>query len=369
MVVSPLPIAVRRSTASTSDSRAGTSGFPARSTRRNTIPCPAAAGRSAASVWAPVWRPVPEPAAFFLMLRLGLGLMSPPYERLQVVHDLGQTVQRALRPQELAMRARRIARNGRAGIDVADHAALDGDAGAAPNRDVVREPRLAREEHVVLDVGAARDARLPRDQAARAYPTVVPDLHQVVDLRPRTDHGVVHTAAVDRGVRANLHVVADDAAAHLGNLARRLPVLAGHVAETVRAEPHAGVQDHAPPHDGPAVADHLGKQLRVVAQLHAVAQHGARADAHVAAEPHAPSGGAPAPTPPARPRRPPRPTPRGGPTAPGSCPTPPSRRAAARWTPGSPAASGARTGMTGSSPTRGGVVWQEPVAIGPYAVL
>src|SRR6266851_2249731 len=280
MVVSPLPIAVRRSTASTSDRRAGTSGLPARSTRRNTIPCPAGAGKNAASVRAPVCNPVPEMAAFFLMLRLALGLIGPPYERLEVVHDLGQAVQRPLRPQEFAMRARWVARHGGTGVDVSDDASLDRDAGAAPDRHVVREPRLAREEYVVLDVRAARDTRLPGDEAARADPTVVPDLDQVVDLRPQADHSVVHTAAVDRGVRANLHVVADDAAAHLGNLARYLPVFAGHVAEPIRAEPHAGVQDHALPHDGPAVADDLGKQLRVVAQ------HRALPDAHVAAEPH-----------------------------------------------------------------------------------
>src|SRR5207244_5872939 len=103
MVVSPLPIAVRRSTASTSDSRAGTSGFPERSTRRNTIPCPAGAGRKVASVRAPVCSPTPDTAACFVMPRLVLGAIRPPHECLEIVHDLGQPVQGALRPQELAV--------------------------------------------------------------------------------------------------------------------------------------------------------------------------------------------------------------------------------------------------------------------------
>ena len=65
--------AVRRSTASTSVSRAGTSGLPARSIRRNTIPCPAGAGRNVASVVAPVWSPVPRSAALRVTERLVVG--------------------------------------------------------------------------------------------------------------------------------------------------------------------------------------------------------------------------------------------------------------------------------------------------------
>src|SRR5947207_10683061 len=104
-------MAVRRSTASTSDKSAGSSGFPARSTRRNTIPCPAGAGRNVASVRAPVWRPVPETTVFLRMPRLALGLIGPPHERLEIVHDVREPVQRALGAQELPMGARRIARH------------------------------------------------------------------------------------------------------------------------------------------------------------------------------------------------------------------------------------------------------------------
>src|SRR5207302_2058944 len=201
MVVSPLPIAVRRSTASTSDNRAGTSGFPARSTRRNTIPCPAGAGRNVASVRAPVCSPVPDTAAF--------------------------------------------------------------------------------------DVRAARDPRLAGDETAGADAAVVPDLHEVVDLRPRADDGVVHAAPVDGGIRADLDVVADDAASDLGHFARQLAALPRDVAEPIRPEPHAGVQDDPVSHHRPAVAHYVGQQLHVVTQLDAVAQHAPGADPHVPTQPHA----------------------------------------------------------------------------------
>src|SRR5205807_3592245 len=287
MVVSPLPIAVRRSTASTSDSRAGTSGFPARSTRRNTIPCPAGAGRKVASVRAPVCNPVPETAAFFLMLRLALGAIGPPHECLEVVHDPRQPVQRALRPQELAVLARRVPRHRRARVDVPDHPSLHRHACPAPDRHMVGEARLARQEHVVLHVRTARDARLAGDETAGADPAVVADLHEVVDLRPRADHGVVHAAAVDGGTRPGLDGVADDAAPYLRDLARQLPALAGHVAEPIRPKPHPGVQDDPISHDRPAVAYHVGQELHVVTQLDAVPQHAPGADAHVPPEPHA----------------------------------------------------------------------------------
>jgi len=151
---------------------------------------------------------------------------------------------------------------------------------------VVGEAGLARQEDVVFDVGAARDPRLAGDETARADAAVVPDLHQVVDLRPRADDGVVHAAAVDGRIRADLDVVADDAASDLGDFARQLAALAGHVAEPIRPEPHAGVQDDPVPHYRPAVTHHVGQQLHVVAELDAVAQHAPGADPHVAPQPH-----------------------------------------------------------------------------------
>src|SRR5690242_11829308 len=275
-------MAVRRSTASTSERRAGTSGFPARSTRRNRIPCPAGAGRNATSVRAPVCSPVPETAAFFRIPRLPPCAISPPYQRLQVVHDLREAVQGTLGPQELTVVAGRVAGHRGPRIDIADDAALHGHSRTLSDRHVVRQPRLPREEHVVLDVRAPRDARLPGDQTTRPDPAVMTDLYQVVDLRPGPDDGVVHAAPVDRGVRSDFHVVADDTATHLRDLAGQLSAFSRHVAETVRAEAHAGVEDHPIPHDGSAVADDLRVELHIVAHHDAVSQNRPRTDTDVA---------------------------------------------------------------------------------------
>src|SRR5256886_454114 len=273
MVVAPLPIAVRRSPASTSDKRAGTSGFPERSTRRNTMPFPAGAGRNVASVRAPVWSPVPDTAAFFVMLRLVPGAIGRSHECLEIVHDLRQPVQRPLRPQKLTVVARRVPRHRRACVDVSDHPSLHRDARPAADRDVVGEAGLARQEHVIFDVGAARDPRLAGDETAGADAAVMPDLHEVVDLRPRPDDGVVHAAAVDGGIRADLDVVTEGAAPDRRVLARQRAALPRHVADPTRPEPPASVQDDPVPHPRPAVAHHMGQQLHVVTQLDAVAQH------------------------------------------------------------------------------------------------
>src|SRR2546425_9552226 len=96
-------MAVRRSTAATSVRRAGTTGAPARSVRRNTIPWPGGAGRNVASVSAPVCSPCPDTDARCRMERLLMGLLLAPYQRLEVVDDLCQPVQRPLAAQELAV--------------------------------------------------------------------------------------------------------------------------------------------------------------------------------------------------------------------------------------------------------------------------
>src|SRR5206468_10209849 len=150
IVAAPCPIAVRRSTASTSVSRAGISGLPGRSVRRNTIPCPGGAGRNVASVRAPVCSPVPDTETLRRMERLAVGLTAPLHERLEVVDDLRQAIQSALGAEKLPVAARRVAGHGRPRLDVANHASLHRHAGASPDGDVVGEARLACEEDVVL---------------------------------------------------------------------------------------------------------------------------------------------------------------------------------------------------------------------------
>src|SRR2546430_6163831 len=76
---------------------------------------------------------------------------------------------------------------------------------------------------------------------------------------------------------------------HLRNLPWRRAVLARDVAEPIRAQPHARVQDHPASHDRAAVTHHVGHDLYVVPQLHAVSQDHTRGNPHVAAEAYVPA--------------------------------------------------------------------------------
>src|SRR5258708_10710934 len=245
IVASPLPWGGRRSTASTSVRRAGISGCPFRSMRRNTTPCPAGAGRNTASVVAPVWRPVLFTDTRSLMDRLALCAMGLVHQGFQLAYVLREPAQRSLRHHEDFVVARRHARHHHAVGQVADHAALYRHPHAAADGDVIRDADLAAQEHLVAHVRAAGDPRHRRDESALADVHVMGHLDQVVDLGAGPDHRVVHAAAVDRGIGADLHVVPDEAAPHLRDLALRPAIAARHPAEAVGAEARARVGDHA----------------------------------------------------------------------------------------------------------------------------
>ena len=132
------------------------------------------------------------------------------------------------------------------------------------------------------------------------------DLHEVVDLGPAPDDRGIHCRAIDRHVRADLHVVLDDHIANLWNLQPLRAVL--HITEAVAADHRAGVNadavadadvvvdgdirveqaivakaaafaDDAMGFDDRAVAD-----CDVIAQDHVLTDKHALAKAHVAAE-------------------------------------------------------------------------------------
>src|SRR5439155_24504756 len=109
---------------------------------------------------------------------------------------------------------------------------------------------------------------------------------EIVDLRARSDHGVVHAAAVDARVRADLDVVPDEAAPHVRDLPVPPAGLAGDVAEPIAAQHRAGVHDDAFPERGARVQRDAREQLRVVADGHAIAEHASLTDADVAAQLH-----------------------------------------------------------------------------------
>ena len=129
---------------------------------------------------------------------------------------------------------------------------------------------------MVPEHGAARDAHLGDDDAALPDLDVVRDLDQVVDLAPGADSRRPGGGAVDRDVRADLHVVPDLHDSHLG----KLPV---HVAVADEAEPVApddrsGVHDDAIPQHARFADGHVGIEQHLVPQPRPRAHVAARLD-------------------------------------------------------------------------------------------
>src|SRR5437867_2356274 len=108
-----------------------------------------------------------------------------------------------------------------------------------------------------------------RAAAARADATPPRRSAALPSAAAPADDGIAEGRAVDRGVGADLHVVLDDDAARLRNLA---------VARAVEGEPEAVGAD-----DGARMHEHAAPEPRARQQRHVRAQHAALADLHVGA--------------------------------------------------------------------------------------
>ena len=142
---------------------------------------------------------------------------------------------------------------------------------------------LSGEHDIISQLRAAGDADLRDQQAAFADFHVVRDLHEVINLRAFADDRRAERAAVNRHVRADFHVVADDDVADLRHFAVNAAVL--HVTKTVRTNHRAGVNADAPADFRARINRHVREQIHVVAEFGVVAdeiaalQNGSRADA------------------------------------------------------------------------------------------
>src|SRR5207302_9856026 len=96
-----------------------------------------------------------------------------------------------------------------------------------------------------------------------ADPHVVADLDLVIELHALLDHRVVDRAAVDRGVGADLDVVADVHAANLGDLDPAALVLGD--ADAVAADHRAGVNDGVRADRAARIDHHPGIKRAVLA--------------------------------------------------------------------------------------------------------
>ena len=168
--------------------------------------------------------------------------------------------------------------------DVTDHAALRRHTAALPDREMIGQSRLARNDHVVLDDRAARDTDLCHHDAVPADADVVGDLDAVVDLAAAAHHRVAGGTAIHRGVGANLDVVSDATSGEL-----RYPgvlALLPKETESRAAKPRTRADDDAVPEDRLPMDGDVRLDPAPVANPHSILNYRAGADLAFSAERH-----------------------------------------------------------------------------------
>jgi hypothetical protein len=142
---------------------------------------------------------------------------------------------------------------------------------------VIGDTHLARKHHMVPDDCAPRDAHHRRNDRVFADPNVVRHVREIVDVRAAPHDGRSERAAVNRDVRADVHVVVDREPAELGKALRPSRGLIAHEAESRAAQYAAGLDAHS------------------IAELRAGVNHDMRTDVAVAFDPDIPLDDGPDP--------------------------------------------------------------------------
>jgi hypothetical protein len=164
---------------------------------------------------------------------------------------------------------------------VAGHARLRRELRARADLQVAGNAYLARQDGEVADLGAARDADLSDDQAARPDPHIVPDLDEIIDLAPGTDQCIRACASINRAVGADLHIVLDDHPPQLRHLF--VAFGPGREPEPVLSDPYPRMEDGTVADDAVAQGG-AGADVAVVADHHVVADDRVGADAAARAD-------------------------------------------------------------------------------------
>ena len=152
------------------------------------------------------------------------------------------------------------------------NARLRSNHGPALHANVIAESYLAADNAVVFDNDAAADAGLPGNDNALADIAVVTDVNQVVEFRAPADARTAQRSAIHTGVRAQLDLVFDHYGADLREFMVALVV--AHKAKPVRADHHAGMQNHSIPDGHVVIDDDVGMDDTVAVNLNVVSDAG-----------------------------------------------------------------------------------------------
>jgi hypothetical protein len=162
---------------------------------------------------------------------------------------------------------------------------------------MIRDAHLPADHDMMTKRTRAGNSGLRGDHRMHANLHVVSYVDEVIELHAFRDARVAQRAAIDSGVCANLHVIADLHDAYLG----KFPVaaIAVNVAETIGANHGSGVNFDAMADPRPRINDHMrvnpaifadpasraddtmGTNLRTFADMRVFGNHRVRANADV----------------------------------------------------------------------------------------
>src|SRR4051812_6093353 len=120
--------------------------------------------------------------------------------------------------QRFLVRPRGISAVRHSGRHVTKHSGLTRNLRPIADMDMSVDSRLSGQRHTTTNSRAARYTDLCNHNRVRADSDIVADVHQVIDLAPIPDLRGADRAAIDRGVRSDLHVSPDHACTNLRDL-------------------------------------------------------------------------------------------------------------------------------------------------------
>ena len=156
-------------------------------------------------------------------------------------------------------------------LDAVRYRRAAADGGFIGNLDMPHRAHAAADDAITADFHAARNPRAGSNHRVFADLAVVRDLNQVVDFRAAPHAGVAHRAAVNRGIRADFHIVAQRYRARLRDFE---PVFAGErQPEAVRTDDAARMDFHAIAQRAAVVHGNVWMQKAACTQRAAVFHH------------------------------------------------------------------------------------------------
>ena len=150
------------------------------------------------------------------------------------------------------------------------------------------DPHLSSHDYIVFDDDTSGKARLSSDDDVPSDSATMPDVHQVVELRAVSDHGLFERRPVNAAIGAYFHIIADFDSSCLRELL--IVIVFKSEAETVAADYHTGVQRDAIA-DGdimrnrnPRIHSAVGSQGRALADRYLGRNLSIRADVYSCAD-------------------------------------------------------------------------------------